>query len=62
MRYSERLDQKTKTLKISESSTKDFKYIGLNIGDESNKQYFRLYDDRELSFCGTLAEFVIEAV
>lgn len=49
-------------LKHNEEPKKNFYYIGFSLDTNSNRQYFRLYNDKDLGFSGTLADYTIESV
>ena len=49
-------------LKHNEEPQKNFYYIGFCLDTTSNRQYFRLYNERDLGFNGTIAEFTIDTV
>jgi len=44
-----------KTKKTGENTSCEVYYIGLAV-ENKPKQYFRLYKDSELGFCGTIAD------
>ena len=61
VRHTEKNDPVPKTRKITESYTKDYHFLSLGT-EEENKQYFRLFNDKDLGFTGTLADRIVESV